>query len=80
MNEWVPALAKALGAKRPLRIPGWIAALVMGGEMVTMSLECRGAANAKAKRELGWALRYPSWRQGFPASFRRHVKPVKEQN
>jgi hypothetical protein len=27
--------------------------------------EIRGASNAKAKRELGWRLRYPSWRQGF---------------
>ena len=25
----------------------------------------RGFCNAKAKRELGWELRYPSWRQGF---------------
>ena len=27
--------------------------------------ESRGASNAKAKRELGWTLRCPSWRQGF---------------
>jgi hypothetical protein len=30
-----------------------------------MATESRGASNAKAKRELGWKLRYPSWRQGF---------------
>jgi hypothetical protein len=30
-----------------------------------MMTEVRGASNAKAKRELGWELRYPSWRQGF---------------
>jgi hypothetical protein len=25
----------------------------------------RGSSNAKAKRELGWTPRYPSWREGF---------------
>jgi hypothetical protein len=34
-----------------------------------MGTDVRGASNAKAKRELGWALRYPSWRQGFPAVY-----------
>jgi nucleoside-diphosphate-sugar epimerase len=76
MNEWLPALASALGAKRPFRLPSAVANLVMGREMVSMSLECRGASNAKAKKELGWTLRYPSWRQGFPASFGEHAKPV----
>jgi hypothetical protein len=27
--------------------------------------EGRGFSTTKAKRELGWELRYPSWRQGF---------------
>jgi nucleoside-diphosphate-sugar epimerase len=77
MNEWLPALASALGAKRPFRLPSAVANLVMGREMVEMSLECRGASNAKAKKELGWTLRYPSWRQGFPASYEKHAKPAK---
>jgi 2-alkyl-3-oxoalkanoate reductase len=71
MSEWLPGLASALGARRPFRAPAWIFSMVMGKEMVEMSLHCRGASNAKAKRELGWALRYPSWRQGFPASYKR---------
>jgi len=71
MSEWLPGLASALGAKRPFRIPSWAAKPIMGGEMVRMSLECRGASNAKAKKELGWTLRYPSWREGFAASFAR---------
>jgi hypothetical protein len=33
--------------------------------VVGMMTEGRGFSNAKAKRELGWVLRYPSWRQGF---------------
>jgi 2-alkyl-3-oxoalkanoate reductase len=69
MNEWLPELARALGAKRPFRLPAAVARLIMGGEMVKMSLECRGASNAKARKELGWTLRYPSWRQGFAASY-----------
>jgi 2-alkyl-3-oxoalkanoate reductase len=27
--------------------------------------EAWGASNAKAKRDLGWAPRHASWRQGF---------------
>jgi 2-alkyl-3-oxoalkanoate reductase len=77
MNEWLPALASALGARRPFRLPGPVASLVMGREMVKMSLECRGASNAKAKKELGCTLRYPSWRQGFPASYGQNAKPAK---
>ncbi len=34
-----------------------------------MGTESRGACNAKAKRELGWELRYPSWREGFAAAY-----------
>jgi hypothetical protein len=34
-----------------------------------MMTESRGASNAKAKRDLGWTLRYPSWRQGFAAVY-----------
>jgi hypothetical protein len=75
MSEWLPALASALGAKRPFRIPVALGTAVMGKEMVKLSLESRGASNAEAKKELGWTLRYPSWRQGFPAAY-GPAKPV----
>jgi nucleoside-diphosphate-sugar epimerase len=65
VREWLPALADALGAKPPRRIPVWLARLVAGDVAVLMGTNARGASNAKAKRELGWSLRYPSWRQGF---------------
>ena len=68
-REWVPVLAKVLGAKPPRRIPGWLAGLIVGADGVKMMGEARGASNAKAKRELGWMLRYPSWRQGFMAAY-----------
>jgi 2-alkyl-3-oxoalkanoate reductase len=65
VREWLPALAAAIGAKPPRRIPRWLARLVAGEAGVALMTEARGASNAKAKGELGWALRYPSWRQGF---------------
>jgi nucleoside-diphosphate-sugar epimerase len=64
-REWLPYLAACAGAKRPLRVPKWLARLLAGEQVVTMMTEGRGFSNAKAKRELGWELRYPSWRQGF---------------
>jgi nucleoside-diphosphate-sugar epimerase len=66
-SEWLPYLAACAGAKPPMRIPKWLARLLAGEQAVTMMTEGRGFSNAKAKRELGWELRYPSWRQGFKA-------------
>ena len=64
-SEWLPHLAACTGAKRPRRVPTWLARLLAGDVAVIMMTEGRGFSNAKAKRELGWQLRYPSWRQGF---------------
>ena len=64
-SEWLPYLAGCAGAKRPMRVPKWLARLLTGEVAVVMMTEGRGFSNAKAKRELGWQLRYPSWRQGF---------------
>src|ERR687895_2971977 len=69
VREWLPVLADVLGAKPPRRFPRWLARLLAGEFVVTMGTESRGASNAKAKRELGWELRYPSWRQGFVAAY-----------
>jgi nucleoside-diphosphate-sugar epimerase len=67
-SEWMPVLAEVLGAKPPRRIPAWLARLILG-DGLSMMTECRGASNEKAKQELGWTLRYPTWREGFRASF-----------
>jgi nucleoside-diphosphate-sugar epimerase len=69
VREWLPALAEILGAEPPRRFPAWLARIAAGEGAVIMGTEARGASNAKAKRELGWTLRYPSWRQGFPAAY-----------
>jgi nucleoside-diphosphate-sugar epimerase len=65
VREWLPVLASALGAKPPRRVPRWLGRLLAGETATAMMTEARGASNEKAKRELGWQLRYPSWRQGF---------------
>jgi 2-alkyl-3-oxoalkanoate reductase len=64
-REWLPVYAQAIGARRPLRIPAWIARLVAGGMIARAATELRGASNAKAKAELGWQPSIPSWREGF---------------
>jgi 2-alkyl-3-oxoalkanoate reductase len=63
--EWLPFLAQALGAKPPRRVPLWLGRLAAGEVGVSMMTQIRGCSNAKAKRELGWQLAWPSWRQGF---------------
>ncbi len=68
-REWLPVLANLLGAKPPRHVPRWLARLVAGEAAVMMGTASRGASNAKAKRELGWSLRYPSWREGFVAAY-----------
>ena len=66
-REWLPYLAACAGAKPPMRVPAWLARPLAGQVAVAVMTEGRGFSNAKAKRELGWQLRYPSWRQGFAA-------------
>ena len=65
VREWLPVLASALEARPPRRVPRWLARLAAGEAATLMMTDVRGASNEKAKRELGWQLRYPSWRQGF---------------
>jgi nucleoside-diphosphate-sugar epimerase len=69
VREWLPVMAEALGAKPPRHVPRWVARLFAGEAAVMMGTESRAASNAKAKIELGWNLRYPSWRQGFAAAY-----------
>jgi nucleoside-diphosphate-sugar epimerase len=64
-SEWLPYLADVVGAKPPRHVPLWLGKLMAGEQLATMMTEGRGASNAKAKRELGWMLLYPSWREGF---------------
>ena len=65
VSEWLPILARTLGAKPPLRLPAWVARLVIGEHGIAMMTQSRGASNQKAKNELGWAPMWTSWREGF---------------
>ncbi len=68
VSEWLPAMASALGAKPPRHVPRWLGRLLAGEAATVMMTESRGASNEKAKRELGWQPRHPSWRQGVAAA------------
>jgi nucleoside-diphosphate-sugar epimerase len=65
LREWLPELAKAIGAPEPRRVPTFVARMVGGRHVVQMLTRAQGASNAKAKAELGLELRWPSWRRGF---------------
>ena len=65
LRDWVPAYAEAMGAKPPRRVPVWLARLLAGRYTASMATTLGGASNAKAKAQLGWEPRHPSWRQGF---------------
>jgi nucleoside-diphosphate-sugar epimerase len=69
VREWLPLLADALGAKPPRHVPAWLARRIAGEAVVMMGTDGRGASNAKAKRELGWTPRHPTWRTGFNAVY-----------
>jgi nucleoside-diphosphate-sugar epimerase len=65
VSEWLPAAARAVGAPKPRHVPRWLGRVFAGEAGVVMMTEVRGASNEKAKRELGWAPRHSSWREGF---------------
>jgi len=65
---WLPETSRLLGGKPPRRVPRWLGRLLAGPAVTRLITASRGASNQKAKRELGWAPRYRSWRDGF-ASF-----------
>ena len=65
--EWLPALAQAIGAPKPWHVPTFVGRMFAGEPGIVMMTEMRGASNAKAKRDLGWEPRHPTWREGFAA-------------
>ena len=67
VREWLPYLSQCLGVKPPMRAPAWLGRLLAGELVVSLMTQARGSSNEKAKRDLGWAPGYGSWRDGFPA-------------
>ncbi|GAA0987566.1 NAD(P)-dependent oxidoreductase [Acrocarpospora macrocephala] len=70
VRDWLPELARALGAKPPRRVPAWLVRLLAGRTPVDMMTRARGISSEKIKRELDWAPRYPTWRTGFTEGMR----------
>ncbi len=68
-RDWLPAIARAIGAPPPRHVPRFLARLLAGEALVAMMTEMPGTSSAKAKRELGWTLRFPSWRRGFVETY-----------
>jgi 2-alkyl-3-oxoalkanoate reductase len=65
VNEWLPYLARVVGAKPPMRVPAWLGRLLAGAGIAEQMTVNRGSSNAKARKELGWEPTYPTWREGF---------------
>lgn len=64
--EWVPFLARCLGGEAPQEISASLGRQLAGEFLAAQMTTGRGSSNAKARRELGWAPRYGTWREGFP--------------
>jgi 2-alkyl-3-oxoalkanoate reductase len=76
VSEWLPYLAKAVGARPPMRIPEWLGRPIAGAVAVRWMTESRGASNEKAKRELAWQPQWSSWRDGFAAGLEDTSTPT----
>ena len=66
--DFMALSAQALGVGPPRRVPAWVARLAAGSSAVTAVVRSARTSNAKLKRELCWAPRYPSAREGVPAT------------
>ena len=67
VSDWLPEIARQLGAAPPRRLPWWLGRLAAGPAAVMMETDVRAASNAKAKRELGWTPAHPTWRASLVA-------------
>jgi nucleoside-diphosphate-sugar epimerase len=62
VKEWLPQLAKQLGAPPPRKVAAFLVRLIGGPAAVMMMTTSRGASNEKAKQELHWTPEH-SWRE-----------------
>lgn len=76
VSEWLPELARMIGAKPPLHIPAWIAQLAIGDAGVILMTEARGSSNQKARRALDWKPRWTTWRDGFQKEAKTARQPL----
>ncbi len=76
VSEWLPGLARMIGAKPPFHIPTWIARLAIGDAGVVLMTEARGSSNQKARRALNWKPRWTTWRDGFQKEANSARRPL----
>ncbi len=69
VRDWLPYLAKVLGAPAPRRVPAWLGRIVAGEGAMRMMTQLRGGSNERAKQELSWKPVHSSWREGFRTEF-----------
>jgi nucleoside-diphosphate-sugar epimerase len=64
MNDWMIDAAVELGARHPLSVPLWLLRRVLpyAANLFSMRLP---VSNEKARRELHWQPRFPSYREGL---------------
>ncbi len=74
-RDFVALTAQTLGRGSPRHIPPWLARVAAGRDPITAVLRSAKSTNAKIKRELGWAPRYPTARQGVPAAIAALTPP-----
>ncbi|MCW8926351.1 MAG: NAD(P)-dependent oxidoreductase [Xanthomonadales bacterium] len=68
VSEWLPWYASRLEAKKPARVPGWVARLLVGRFAEHMMVSQVGADNQRALQDLNWLPEYPTWKEGLLAS------------
>ncbi|HEY7891130.1 MAG TPA: NAD(P)-dependent oxidoreductase [Solirubrobacteraceae bacterium] len=64
-REWIPAFCEAVGARRPMRVPAFVARIAAGTYGALVMTRAEGASNARAKQQLGWIPEHRTWREGF---------------
>ena len=69
-SEWMPFVARLLGAKPPRHVPTSVARLGAGAFLTYLMCDQPAVSNKRARNELGWSPRYPDWHEGLPAAFR----------
>ena len=65
MREWLPELAKLLGAPPPKRVAAWMARMAVGEYGVAYMTSLRGSSNRRAKEAFGWQPSRSTWQRGF---------------
>jgi len=70
VREFSDFMADCMNVPRPKSVPGFILRLVLGKLLYqNLTMNCR-VSNAKAKKELGWKLKYPTYREGLPETIK----------